>query len=204
METVRLKTGVLGVNTYLVFDNGSGAFVVDPGGDAQKIRQAAAERGRKIQAVLLTHGHFDHIGALQELQRDGAKVYVHTADAPMLLDDEASLGAQFGYSTEPCRADHLLSGGEELSLCGITIRVIATPGHTPGGVCYLAGDVIFSGDTLFCGSVGRTDFSAGDHAQLICSIKNKLFTLPEHLRVLPGHGEETTIEDEKKYNPFVR
>ena len=125
METVRLKTGVLGVNTYLVFDNGSGAFVVDPGGDAQKIRQAAAERGRKIQAVLLTHGHFDHIGALRELQRDGAKVYVHTADAPMLLDDEASLGAQFGYSTEPCRADHLLSGGEELSLCGITIRVIA-------------------------------------------------------------------------------
>ena len=82
--------------------------------------------------------------------------------------------------------------------------MIATPGHTPGGVCYLVGDVIFSGDTLFCGSVGRTDFSAGDHEQLIRSVKNNLLTLPDSLRVLPGHGDETTIEDEKKYNPFVR
>jgi hydroxyacylglutathione hydrolase len=204
MEIVKLKTGVLGVNTYLVSDNDTEAFVVDPGGDAQKIGQTAAEKGWNIQAVLLTHGHFDHIGALRELQRDGAEVYVHAADAPMLWDAQASLAAQFGYTTEPCRADHLLTGGEELSLCGMNLRVIATPGHTPGGVCYLVGDVIFSGDTLFCGSVGRTDFSAGDHEQLIRSVKNNLLTLPDSLRVLPGHGDETTIEDEKKYNPFVR
>ena len=196
MEIAKLKTGVLGVNTYLVSDNDTEAFVVDPGGDAQKIRQT--EKGWNIQAVLLTHGHFDHIGALRELQRDGAEVYVHAADAPMLWDVQASLAAQFGYTTEPCRADHLLTGGEELSLCGMNLRVIATPGHTPGGVCYLVGDV------LFCGSVGRTDFSAGDHEQLIRSVKNNLLTLPDSLRVLPGHGDETTIEDEKKYNPFVR
>lgn len=127
MEIVKLKTGVLGVNTYLVSDNDTEAFVVDPGGDAQKIGQTAAEKGWNIQAVLLTHGHFDHIGALRELQRDGAEVYVHAADAPMLWDAQASLAAQFGYTTEPCRADHLLTGGEELSLCGMNLRVIATP-----------------------------------------------------------------------------
>ena len=203
MEIVKLKTGVLGVNTYLVSDNDTEAFVVDPGGDAQKIGQTAAEKGWNIQAVLLTHGHFDHIGALRELQRDGAEVYVHAADAPMLWDAQASLAAQFGYTTEPCRADHLLTGGEELSLCGMNLRVIATPGHTPGGVCYLVGDVIFSGDTLFCASIGRTDLPTGSSSQLVRSVKEKIMILPEDTKIYPGHMEETSVQFEKEHNPFI-
>lgn len=204
MEILKRQTGVLGVNTYLVSGNGTEAFVVDPGGDAPEILAAAAERGWQIRAVLLTHGHFDHIGALRQLQQAGAEVYVSDKDAPMLLDNTACLAAKFGFLVEPCQADRLFCDGETLFLCGVPVQVLKTPGHTPGSVCFLAENVLFSGDTLFYGSVGRTDFPGGDHECLVESIRQQLFILPESVRVLPGHGEETTIENEKKYNPFVR
>ena len=192
--------GNLGVNCYIVSD-GEKTAVIDPGDDFEKIKSLA---GGKIDAVLLTHGHFDHIGAVASLQKQGAKVFVSKADAQMLSDNKKCLGAFAGVKIEPSEADVLLDDGDEITVGTMKFSVIATPGHTQGSLCYQFQDVLFSGDTLFCGSVGRWDFPGGNFETLIDSIKNKIFTLDENLRLLSGHGNESTIKQEKIFNPFVR
>ena len=195
---MKLETMVLGplaTNCYILWDEQTKeAAVIDPGASGQKIADLLAENGLTLRMILLTHAHYDHIGGLKALHElTGAPVWVSTAD-----------------STDPAGMSHgrliftnTYDDGDELTLGSLKIHVIATPGHTPGGVCLLAGDWLFSGDTLFAGSCGRTDFQGGDSAAMLASLK-RLGQLPGDLRVLPGHMEQTSLEAERQWNPWMR
>lgn len=199
MDIIRLVLGNMLTNSYIVTE-GKEAVVIDPACSAQTLIDAAAEYGAEVKYVLLTHAHFDHIGAVAALQRLGAKVYKYALDCGMdALNDEF-----FDYeSIEPFNADVTVIDGEELSLSGHKYKVIATPGHTPDSVCYVLDDgVIFSGDTLFRASVGRTDFAFGNAADIQKSI-GKLFALNGDHAVFAGHGDATTLDFERKFNPYV-
>lgn len=203
MELIKLYTGPLEINTYLLISKNK-ALVIDPGGDEQKICDVAKSKNACIEKVLLTHGHFDHIGAVNALQKMGVQVYIGAPDAEMLESNTKNLGKYFGMPVETCSADVLLLGGEEILLGDEKITAIATPGHSKGGMCYLTDLGVFTGDTLFCSSIGRTDFPHSDFNTLINSIKQKLFVLDKNTRVYPGHESETTIENEIKFNPYIK
>jgi glyoxylase-like metal-dependent hydrolase (beta-lactamase superfamily II) len=179
--------------------------VVDTGAEAGKILSRVAKLGLKIDKIILTHGHPDHMSALAEVrQATGAKVLIHSADADMLPDARRNLSIFMGQKLELKQADVLLKDGDTIKVGNITLDVIHTPGHTPGGICLkCAGDVLITGDTLFAGSVGRSDFPGGSHTQLIDSIKNKLLKFSPETRIYPGHGPGSTIGKEKSSNPFL-
>lgn len=200
MKILTLTTTELATNTYIMV-NGKEAFVVDPGDNADAILAAAAQEGATITEVLLTHGHYDHIGAVAELQRKGALVIMHRDDVH-LTSSFKNLAFYSGKTVDKFLPDVTVSGGETLNVAGLDVRVIHTPGHTEGGVCYIVGDAIFSGDTLFELSYGRTDFPTGDFAKLKNSIVNKLFTLKENYTVYPGHGNPSTLDFERDNNPI--
>ena len=206
-----LKIGVLVLgpvetNCYLALNTETGQMlVVDPADRANDILDAAGEMGGEISAVLLTHGHYDHIGAVEALKRSTqCDVMALKEEAPLLADPGLNLSGRY-FGGDRIVPDRLLEDGEQLDLCGFKIEVIATPGHTAGGACYyLPGEhVLFAGDTLFQGSVGRSDLPTGNGQQLIRSIKEKLLVLPGETMVLPGHGPRTAIGREKQYNPFL-
>ncbi len=201
MEINKIAVGDLQVNCYII-QNGDKAVVIDAGDEYENIVKAA--NGRKIEAVLLTHGHFDHTGAVNKLQADGAKVYISKNEEYMLSDSYSCLSAPFGYPFNEIKADYTFDDGDILDILGISFKVILTPGHTMGSACFLVGDILFSGDTLFNQSIGRTDFPGGDFDVISKSIKEKLYTLPDDTVVYAGHGEKTTIGKEKLFNPFVR
>lgn len=201
MKTITFHTTALETNTYLVL-NGERAFVVDPGADADRILAAAEAEGAKIEWVLLTHAHFDHIGGVAELQRAGAQVVLHRDDLG-IVSSFKNLAFYAGVKVEKFLPDVTVSGGETLDVAGVKVRVIHTPGHTAGGVCYVADDVIFTGDTLFELSYGRTDFPTGSFKELKNSVLNKLFVLPGDYRLLPGHGAPTTLAFEREHNPIL-
>ena len=202
MQIVKLRTGLLSVNTYIVAGESGEGFVIDPGGNEKRILQEAERAGITLKAQLLTHAHFDHFGASAALRRAGIPLYVHRLDAEK-LHGEGNLAEMMGLAVEEPDADVLVEDGQTLEIAGLRVEVIRTPGHSSGSVCYLVERVIFSGDTLFCRSVGRTDFPDGNAAALSNSIRYKLFSLEGDYRVLPGHDEETTLDFERKYNPFV-
>lgn len=205
MIFVSLPTGPLDVNCYIVGSETQGvAVVVDPGGHAEEILAETERRQLKVQWVINTHGHFDHIGGNRDLiERTGAELMIHADDVP-LLQRAQEHAAAFGLSTtaspEPSR---LLGDGDILNLADLEFHVLHTPGHSPGGICLLIEDRLIVGDTLFAGSIGRTDLPGGDHRQLIGKIKEKLLVLPDPTRVYPGHGPSTTIGQEKTFNPFL-
>ena len=201
MKTITFHTTALETNTYLAL-NGERAFVVDPGADADKILAAAEAEGAKIEWVLLTHAHFDHIGGVAELQRAGAQVVLHRDDLG-IVSSFKNLAFYAGVKVEKFLPDVTVSGGETLDVAGVKVRVIHTPGHTAGGVSYVADDVIFTGDTLFELSYGRTDFPTGSFKDLKNSVLNKLFVLPGDYRLLPGHGAPTTLAFEREHNPIL-
>ena len=201
MKTITFHTTALETNTYLAL-NGERAFVVDPGADADKILAAAEAEGAKIEWVLLTHAHFDHIGGVAELQRAGAQVVLHRDDFG-IASSFKNLAFYAGVKVEKFVPDVTVSGGETLDVAGVKVRVIHTPGHTAGGVCYVADDIIFTGDTLFELSYGRTDFPTGSFKELKNSVLNKLFVLPGDYRLLPGHGAPTTLAFEREHNPIL-
>lgn len=201
MKTITFHTTALETNTYLAL-NGERAFVVDPGADADKILAAAEAEGAKIEWVLLTHAHFDHIGGVAELQRAGAQVVLHRDDLG-IVSSFKNLAFYAGVKVEKFLPDVTVSGGETLDVAGVKVRVIHTPGHTAGGVCYVADDIIFTGDTLFELSYGRTDFPTGSFKELKNSVLNKLFVLPGDYRLLPGHGAPTTLAFERAHNPIL-
>ncbi|MFZ3371930.1 MAG: MBL fold metallo-hydrolase [Desulfitobacteriaceae bacterium] len=198
--------GMIGANCYLfVCDETKKAVLIDPGAEGQKLYRWVTEKGVEVEYILITHGHADHIEAVDEL-RDllGAKVAIHSADAEMLTDGEKNLSGLLGKSLAYKPADILLKDGDVLTVGKESITVIATPGHSQGCVCFLTREALFSGDTLFAGSIGRTDFPGGSLEQLLRGVREKLLSLPVETRVLPGHQEETTIGREKASNPFLR
>lgn len=193
MEIQALQVGSIPTNCYLVFDPGrTDALVIDPGDNPERI--FAALNGRTPAAVLLTHGHFDHTGALSAFA--GVPIYIHEADAPMLSDPHLSVGDGNGDLRPRPAATHLLADGEQLHLAGLDIAVLHTPGHTPGGVTYQIGDALFTGDTLFAHGYGRTDLPGGDFSAMRRSLR-RLLHLAGDFRVFPGHSESTTLNHER-------
>lgn len=200
-----LVVGSLGVNCYILHEEGDNeAVVIDPGGSEEAVWMHISAEGLTLKAILNTHAHADHIGAVDFLrEKTGAKFYLHEADAPMLLDARKNLSAFMGMPIVTKPADVLLKGGEVLDICHMKFTVLHTPGHSPGGVCYLMEDRVFSGDTLFAESVGRTDFPGSSAKDLMTSVREKLLVLPDEIKVYCGHGPETTIGHERKYNPYI-
>ncbi len=199
MEIRQTCLGVLSANCYIVNKEGDiNCVIVDPGGDNSSLFSLIEDAGLKPGYIFLTHGHGDHTGGIDALKAryPEIKVVAGKKEEKLLYDRHMSKG-KGGIVADVWAYD-----GMELEFGGITYRFIATPGHTKGGVCILAEGVLFSGDTLFQLSVGRTDFETGSYSELMDSIKNKLFALPDDTRVLPGHEGETTIGFEKRYNPF--
>ena len=203
MEIKVLNLGDIQVNCYLISSENA-AIVIDPGYYSNKVEEFLKLNCDKQRLILLTHCHFDHIGGANELrQNTGVKIAIGEIENKYLSDSNVNLSGLFGESLAPFSADVLLSDSEELTVGDINIKVIHTPGHTEGSVSYLIGDILFSGDTLFNSSIGRTDFPTGSFSVLSSTVK-KLYELDGDIAVLSGHGEETTIAYEKTHNPFVR
>ena len=209
MKVDRLVLGEFETNCYIVrsSDSVTDCLVIDTGLDAQPLLKFL-ERGKLTPAaVIITHGHIDHIAGVEALRKKfpSILVYIHKLDAEMLGDANGNLSIMTGSSLTAGKADCLVDEGDIIEKAGVKLRVIHTPGHTPGGICFYSekDGIIFVGDTLFAGSIGRTDFPNGDMKQLIEGIKHKLFVLPENTVVYPGHGPETTIGREKADNPFL-
>lgn len=193
-----VSTGFLGTNCYIVNAPGNdGCVLIDPGADAKKIEAYLNGAGLTPKAVLLTHAHFDHIGAVRHFQRGGCKVYLHKTDAETVLPESIAR-----LSVEEFKPDCFVDDGDTIDLFGMTFTVMHTPGHSAGSVCYICEDSIYSGDTLFYLSVGRTDFNTGSHAGIKASLK-KLFSLQKDYKVYPGHGRSTGLMFEKNNNPYA-
>ena len=199
--------GLLQANCYLAWnDETMRGFLVDPGDHPDRLLGFVKEFGVTPEAILLTHGHFDHIGAAEKLRDTlGIPVYAGALEQAVLNDPLLNLSGKYTRRPFTLRADRLLQEGEEFSLAGYTIRVLHTPGHSEGGVCYeVVGErILFSGDTLFAGSYGRTDGPDGDPEEMFRSLARLFKELPEEMNVLPGHGPETTIGEEKEQNPAL-
>ncbi len=194
-----------GTNTWLLWDDASGqALLVDPAAPSTALLEQIRRLGLKVKQIINTHGHGDHIGGNPFFKKHlPAPVAIHSRDAAMLTDNRKNLSEYMGSPLPPNAADLLLEDGYEFELGDHSVKVIHTPGHTPGCVCLLAEKYLLSGDTLFEQSIGRTDFPGGSHSQIIDSIKSKLFVLSDDTLVFPGHGPKTSIGLEKKNNPFV-
>ncbi len=206
MRIERFIVGMVGTNCYVVSNEETlECFLIDPGAYSDKMITYIRENALKPRAILLTHGHFDHIMGLDEvLAQFFVPVYVQEEEEILLKDASYNASVSYGPAYTFSGASHI-KDGQVLELAGMKIRVIHTPGHTIGGCCYYieSENVLFSGDTLFCGSVGRTDFPGGSSAEIVRSLHKLVDTLPENTEVFPGHDTSTTIGYEKRYNPFV-
>ena len=203
----QFQVGPVCTNCYFLINHDEKkVIVIDPGDNAKELANKIVELGLEAEAILLTHGHFDHVGGVEGLaDRFGVKVYAHKDEEETLKNPNLNLGADMGMAKNPVyHADIFLNDGDEISLAGFKIKVLHTPGHTPGGACFYLEEqgIVFSGDSLFCQSIGRTDFPGGNARQLVSAVKEKLLTLPDETKVFPGHEDRTTIGFEKKYNPF--
>ena len=202
-----MVVGPVQTNCYFLYQEDSrDCVVVDPGEEAERIQRFIEEKKLHVKTILLTHGHFDHITAASHIRNCyQAEIYAAQEEKEVLEQPQKNLSVQMGGGNLKLQADRWLRDGEEISLLGRTVRCILTPGHTCGGMSYYIPKegILFSGDTLFEESVGRTDFPTGSMSTLIRSIREKLFVLPDAVRVYPGHGMMTSIGNEKKFNPFA-
>lgn len=197
-----LVLGMVETNTYLVTNlQTKKAVVIDPAEYTESLENAVKQAGADhIAYIFITHRHFDHLLGAYDLKRlTGAKIVIPELEAEALTDETISRAPGMQKFVKP---DILIKDGDEIDLDGLKFKFIQTPGHTAGGCCILMEDVIFSGDTLFAGTVGRTDLPTGSYTQILQSVR-KLAALPQNYRVLPGHGEETTLDRERKYNPYM-
>ena len=205
MILMRLVVGPLQVNCYIVADeNTKEAIVIDPGDDAEEILNVLADKGLTARYIVNTHAHFDHTGANGKLKDStGAQLLLHEADA-LLLRSASNQARMFGMDAAPSpNADRFIKQGDVITVGSLSLKVLHPPGHSPGGIS-LAGDgMVFTGDTLFQGSIGRTDLPGGDLATLLASVKANIMGLPDDTSVYPGHGPDSTVGEEKRENPFL-
>jgi len=201
-----LAVGPIMANCFIVgCERTKSAVVIDPGDEADKILLSLAESQLTVKYILNTHGHFDHVGGNKQLKEaTGADILIHAGDAPML--EQLSVASMaFGMSVENSPpADRTIDEGDQITFGDITLSVLHTPGHSPGGIAFYTDQEAFVGDSLFAGSIGRTDFPGGDYNTLISSIKTKLFPLGDDVRVYTGHGPATPNGQEKRMNPFLQ
>lgn len=202
----RIMLGVCQTNCYFIYEDGrEEVWFFDPADRGDYIFEALKKKGFGIAGIFLTHGHFDHIWGVEELKKcSGAKLYALDKEKELCMDSSMNVSKAAGRACT-VTPDIYVKDNEEITLAGMSARVIATPGHTGGSCCYYFEEdkILISGDTLFQESVGRTDFPSGSMSKLVRSIKEKLFTLPQDVKVYPGHGEPTTIGHEMKHNPFL-
>ena len=204
-NNLMIKTLIVGnmfTNCYIVYDKMKGkAFIIDPGAEADNIKKYLDSNKLNVEFIIHTHGHIDHIIADAQFE---IPIYIHKLDREYLLNSEFNLSSfldsPFKLANKDIRA---LNDGDKVEFIDSTLKIIHTPGHTPGGICILLNKALFSGDTLFAEGIGRTDFPGASHELLVDSIKEKLLKLPDDVVVYPGHGEPTTIGREKKTNPFL-
>lgn len=209
MKILQMRVGVVGTNCYIVFDEDTNiGAIIDSGDNAEEILQAAKQAQVTIAWVLLTHGHFDHILAVGDVQKaTGAKLAIHKDDLWM-LKAESLAGSMRGFGLsrstyEELRPDVLAEEGTEIAIGNLTATYLHTPGHTPGSSCIQIGDVLFTGDTLFRHECGRCDLEGGDFQKMLQSLK-RLSEIPENLHVLPGHEGASTLDEERRMNPYIR
>jgi hydroxyacylglutathione hydrolase len=206
MVLTQLIVGPLQVNCYLLADEKTKeAVIIDPGDDAADILDIVKDKGLVVRSIVLTHAHFDHVGANKALKEaTGAEILMHQDDE-RLLKSAANQGSLFGMrSAASPPADRYVKHGDTIAAGGISLKVLHTPGHSPGGICLLGQGVVFTGDALFAGSIGRTDLPGGDTAALLRSIETNLMSLPDDTKVFSGHGPESTIGRERQVNPFLQ
>jgi len=208
---MKIKTIIVGpieTNCYMVYcPETKEGVVIDPGDEPEKISNAIDSLGIRIKYIINTHGHHDHIKANKAVkQKTGAQILIHANDAPMLTDPAKNLSHYMGEKTTEPKADRELSDGDVIEFGKIKLKVLHTPGHTPGCISLLSASekICFTGDTLFNGSVGRTDLPGGNYKTLLNSLKEKLVTLSNEVKIYPGHGPHSTIGDEKAINPFLK
>lgn len=206
MKVLHMEVGALGTNCYIALNEETKeAVVIDPGDEGEKIVAAAQKAGAKVVAIFVTHGHTDHITGLAKVREaTGAKVYISKEDAPRLETPATEVLFYTDDKRIGQKADAYFTDGEELTVAGLDFKIMATPGHTPGGVCIQCGNVVFCGDTIFAESIGRTDFPGGSYDDIIASIKTKLLPLADDVQLLPGHGPSTTVGWERRRNPFLQ
>ncbi|MCX7780574.1 MAG: MBL fold metallo-hydrolase [Negativicutes bacterium] len=206
MKIIALQVGNLGTNCYIAYDERAReAIVVDPGGNAQEIMAEIRRAGLAVKYIVNTHGHADHVLAnLKIKEATGALLLIHQDDAGMLTSPHRNLSTFIGGGAVCGPADQMLNDGDVIEAGSMKFTVLHTPGHTPGGICLYCDNVLFSGDTLFAESIGRTDFPGGSYRQLLDSIREKLLVLADEVKVYPGHGPETTIGWERRMNPFIQ
>lgn len=201
-----LELSSMMVNCYIIgCEETKEVAVIDPGGNARAILNLLEEDGLKVQYIINTHGHIDHIGANQAIKdATGAKILIHENDAKMLVNPVSNFSFMMGSKVISPPAEQFIQEGDIIKIGNtVELEVIHTPGHSPGGICLKTGNIIFVGDTLFQGSIGRTDFPGGSYKQLIQNIKEKLFRYDDDTICYPGHGPATTIGFERMHNPFL-
>ena len=206
MKITKYMTGPLQVNTYFAYDEETNkGFIVDPGGYDSRITDEVNSLGVDIECIILTHGHGDHIGGVEQFKADfpGAKIIAHELEREMLQDARINSSMEIFMRPITVEADKYVRDRESLKVGNMELTFLLTPGHTKGGMCISVDNVIFTGDTIFRFSIGRTDFYGGDFRTLINSIKDRLFYFPDDTVLLPGHMGASTIGDEKRGNPFV-
>lgn len=199
-----ITVGTLATNCYIIINRLTrDSIIIDPGSEAEKITQLIDVINCNVKAIFITHGHVDHIGALKALkEKYGAPVYVHADDAQFLENTTINGADYIGVKLDAVNPDHLMTDGQIIEAGSLKLKIIHTPGHTPGGICIAIENLLFTGDTLFCGSVGRWDFPLGSELTLRSSLK-KFLTMPENTVILPGHGNKCTIGGELDHNPYL-
>lgn len=204
MKFIIYPAGAYGTNCYIVYDESSNyGFVIDPGEDGDEIINIINKKCIKIKFIILTHGHFDHTGAVNMIKNEfKIPVFINEKDNALVSGDGKNNGNLL-QSSDTIIIDRFINDGEIINYGNESLKIIYTPGHTEGGISVQIGNVLFSGDTLFRSSIGRTDFKGGSYEQLIDSIKKKLLVMPDETEVYPGHGTSTTIGFERKNNPFL-